>query len=84
MKKRQQKAGLIESIDNRGKHVNHKKYLNEVKENLKISISKIAKYRSHYSTEKDTSSILTLAPGVTKQALYEEFLKDKNYKVSKD
>ena len=61
-----------------------KKYLNEVKENLQIFISKIAKYRSHYSTEEDTSSISTLAPRVTKQALYEEFLKDKNYKVGKD
>ena len=28
--------------------------------------------------------MLTLALGVTRQALYEEFLKDKNYKVSKD
>ena len=61
-----------------------KTYLNEVKENLQIFISKIAKYRSHYSIEEDTSSISTLAPRVTKQALYEEFLKDKNYKVGKD
>ena len=28
--------------------------------------------------------MFTLAPGVTKQAIYEEFLKDKNYKVRKD
>ena len=28
--------------------------------------------------------MFTLASGVTKQAIYEEFLKDKNYKVSKD
>lgn len=28
--------------------------------------------------------MLTLALGFTRQALYEEFFKDKNYKVSKD
>ena len=55
-----------------------------MKEDLKIFISKIPKYSSHYSREKDTTNMFTLAPGVTKQAIYEEFLKDKNYKVRKD
>ena len=76
--------GRTESIDNRRKHVNHKKIYCELKEDLKIFISKIPKYSSHYSREKDTTNMLTLAPGVMKQAFYEEFLKDKNYKVIKD
>ena len=54
-----------------------------MKENLKIFISEIPKYSSHYSREKDTTNMLTLAPGVTKQALYEEFLKDENIKSVK-
>lgn len=84
VKKRQQGAGLMESIDDHGKPFNYKKNSNEVKEDLKISISKIPKYSGHYSREKDTTDMLTVVPGVTKQAPYGEFLRDKNYKISKD
>ena len=75
---------INKSIANHGKHANHKKISNEVKEDLKVFISKIPEDSSHCSREKDTTNMLTLAPRVTKQVLYEEFLKDKHYKASKD
>lgn len=59
-------------------------FFNEVKEDLKFFISNVPKYSSNYSTEKDTTNMWALAPWITKQALFEEFLKYKNYKFSKN
>ena len=84
IKKRKEGEGVITSIDRRGKHNKQVRISEEIKNDIKAYIAKFPKYSSHYGREKDSNNMLTLAPGITKQSLYEHFIEETQYKVSKE
>ena len=71
---------VIEFIENRGKHKTQQQISNVITD-LKQLIAKLPKYSSQYGREKNSHRLLTLALSLTKHLLYEEFIKDKTYKI---
>ena len=83
MKKAQSDQNIITKIDKRGMHGNQPQIDNQVKDDIKEFISAFPKYSSHYGREKGYgSSVLMLAPGITKKFVYDEFIKEKKHDVS--
>ena len=79
MKKAQSDQNIITKIDKRGMHGNQPQIDNQVKDDIKEFISAFPKYSSHYGREKGYgSSVLMLAPGITKKFVYDEFIKEKS------
>ena len=78
-KKANDHQSIITEIDNHGKHGNQPTVLDETKSDMKKFLSQFPKYSSHYGWVKGYgSSVLMLAPCLTKKHVYDEFKEKKH------